>query len=80
MVAEHRDRITRFGLSYIKLLLSATGKRLEIVNDVDNGKDELMQDLVSVITSFVQRIYGLRRAKCKTEKIIAELHRNGAEE
>jgi len=67
-------------LNYIKLLLSATGKRLEIVNDADNGKDELMQDLVSVITSFVQRIYGLRRAKRKTEKIIAELHRNGAEE
>ncbi|BAB78236.1 transposase (plasmid) [Nostoc sp. PCC 7120 = FACHB-418] len=50
------------------------------MNDADNGKDELMQDLVSVITSFVQRIYGLRRAKRKTEKIIAELHRNGAEE
>jgi len=80
LVAKHRDRITRFGLNYIKLLLSATGKRLEIVNDADNGKDELMQDLVSVITSFVQRIYGLRRAKRKTEKIIAELHRNGAEE
>ncbi|MBD2504787.1 IS607 family transposase [Anabaena azotica] len=80
LVAEHRDRVTRFGLNYINLLLSATGKRLEIVNEADNGKDELMQDLVSVITSFVQRIYGLRRAKRKTEKIIAELHNNGGEE
>lgn len=80
LVAEHRDRVTRFGLNYIKLLLSATGKRLEIVNDADNGKDELRQDLVSVITSFVQRIYGLRRAKRKTEKIIAELHHDGGEE
>jgi putative resolvase len=79
LVAEHRDRVTRFGLNYIQLLLSATGKRLEIVNDADNGKDELMQDLVSVITSFVQRIYGLRRAKRKTEKIIAELHNNRGE-
>ncbi|BBD68542.1 putative resolvase [Nostoc commune NIES-4072] len=99
LVAEHRDRVTRFGLNYIKLLLEATGKRLEIVNDADNGeqvpvlpvpgdwelahpegKDELMQDLVSVITSFVQRIYGLRRAKRKTEKLIAELKKNGVEE
>lgn len=80
LVAEHRDRVTRFGLNYIKLLLSATGKRLEIVNDAENGKDELMQDLVSVITSFVQRIYGLRRAKRKPEKIMAELHNNGGEE
>ncbi|MBN3870221.1 IS607 family transposase [Nostoc sp. JL33] len=80
LVAEHRDRITRFRLNYIKLLLEATGKKLEIVNDADNGKDELMQDLVSVITSFVQRIYGLRRAKGKTEKLIAELKTNGVEE
>lgn len=79
-VAEHRDRVTRFSLNYIKLLLEATGKRLEIVNDADNGKDELMQDLVSVITSFVQRIYGLRRAKRKTEKLIAELKANGVKE
>ncbi len=79
-VAEHRDRVTRFGLNYIKLLLEATGKKLEIVNDADNEKDELMQDLVSVITSFVQRIYGLRRAKRKTEKLIAELKTNGVEE
>ncbi|QLE46366.1 IS607 family transposase (plasmid) [Nostoc sp. C052] len=80
LVAEHRDRVTRFGLNYIKLLLEATGKKLEIVNDADNEKDELMQDLVSVITSFVQRIYGLRRAKRKTEKLIAELETNGVEE
>jgi putative resolvase len=80
LVAEHRDRVTRFGLNYIKLLLETTGKKLEIVNDADNGKDELMQDLVSVITSFVQRIYGLRRAKRKTEKLIAELKTNGVKE
>ncbi|MHC5732185.1 MAG: recombinase family protein, partial [Nostoc sp.] len=42
LVAEHRDRVTRFGLNYIKLLLEATGKKLEIVNDAENGKDELM--------------------------------------
>ncbi|MEH2196621.1 IS607 family transposase [Nostoc sp.] len=79
LVAEHRDRVTRFGLNYIKLLLEATGKKLEIVNDADNSKDELMQDLVSVITSFGQRIYGLRRAKRKTEKLIAELNDDGAQ-
>ncbi|GET41063.1 IS607 family transposase [Microseira wollei] len=76
-LAEHRDRVTRFGLNYIKLLLEATGNKLEIVNDADNCKDELMPELVAVITSFFQRIYGLRRAKRKTEKIISELKSNG---
>lgn len=39
-----------------------------------------MQDLISVITSFVQRIYGLRRAKRKTEKLIADLRANGEDD
>lgn len=80
LVAEHRDRVTRFGLNYIKLLLESTSKKLEIVNDAENGKDELMQDLVLVITSFVQRIYELRRAKRKTEKLIADLRANGEDD
>jgi len=46
---------------------------LEIVNLAENGRDELMQDLVAIITSFAARLYGQRRAKRKTEKIIATL-------
>ena len=73
LIVEHKDRLTRFGLNYMKILLEKTGKRLEVVNEADNGKDELMQDLVSIITSFCARLYGLRRSKRKTEKIIKEL-------
>ena len=36
-----------------------------------------MQDLAAIITSFCARLYGLRRAKRKTEKLIAELQNNG---
>ena len=36
-------------------------------------KEDLVQDFVSVITSFCARIYGQRRSKRKTEKIIKEL-------
>lgn len=57
----------------MKILLEKTGKKLEVVNEADNGKDELIQDLVSIITSFCARLYGLRRSKRKTEKIIKEL-------
>ncbi len=37
-----------------------------------------MQDLVSIITSFCARLYGLRGSKRKTEKIIKELTDNEA--
>ncbi len=73
LIVEHKDRLARFGVNYMKILLEKTGKKLEVVNEADNGKDELMQDLVSIITSFCARLYGLRRSKRKTEKIIKEL-------
>ncbi|MDJ0536582.1 MAG: IS607 family transposase [Xenococcaceae cyanobacterium MO_207.B15] len=74
LIVEHKDRLARFGTNYLKILLEKTGKKLEIVNEADNGKDELMQDLVAIITSFCARLYGLRRSKRKTEKIIEELN------
>ena len=78
LIVEHKDRLARFGTNYLKILLEKTGKKLEIVNEADNGKDELMQDLVSIITSFCARLYGLRRSKRKTERIIKELTNNEA--
>ncbi len=80
LLVEHKDRLTRFGANYIQVLLTLTGRRLEIVNGVENGKDDLMADFAAVITSFCSRLYGLRRARRKTEKIIAELQENGEDD
>ena len=73
LVVEHKDRLTRFGTNYIITLFEKLGKRVEIINGVENPKDDLMADFAAVITSFCSRLYGLRRAKRKTEKIIAQL-------
>lgn len=75
IVVEHKDRFSRFGLNYIKLLLEQKNRELVIVNKTSNNKDDLMQDFVSIITSFTARLYGLRRSKRKTEKIIKELEK-----
>jgi putative resolvase len=40
----------------------------------ENGKEDLVQDFVSIVTSFCARLYGQQRSKRKTERIIAELH------
>lgn len=80
LVVEHKDRLARFGVNYIDVLLKKLGVKLEIVNLADNGKDELMQDLVAILTSFAARLYGQRRAKRKTEKIISELQNGGSNE
>ncbi|MGI2909679.1 IS607 family transposase, partial [Tolypothrix sp. VBCCA 56010] len=73
LIVEHKDRLGRFGTHYIDLLLTRCGVTLEVVNLAENGRDELMTDLVAIITSFAARLYGQRRAKRKTEKIVETL-------
>ena len=51
------------------------GCQIEVINLAENGKEDLVQDFVSIVTSFCARFYGQRRAKRKTERIIAELQR-----
>ncbi|MDJ0731786.1 MAG: hypothetical protein QNJ33_17540 [Crocosphaera sp.] len=77
LVVEHKDRLARFGTNYIELLLKELNKKLEIVNQSEDKQDELMEDLIAIITSFCSQIYGLRKSKRKIEKIIAELESNG---
>src|ERR1700757_1046286 len=73
LVVEHRDRLTRFGFHYIDVLFSVQGRVIEVVNPAENDKEELLADLASIIYSFCARLYGQRRAKRKTEKVVQEL-------
>jgi len=73
LIVEHKDRLTRFGFNYIQILFNQIGKEIEVVNEAKNNKQDLMQDFISIITSFCARLYGLRRSKRKTERIIKEL-------
>lgn len=75
IVVEHSDRLARFGLNYIQKLLELQGRKIEVINEQSNDRDDLMQDFVSIITSFCARLYGMRRNKRRTEQIIQELER-----
>lgn len=46
---------------------------IEVINESQNDKEDLMQDFVSIITSFCERLYGLRMSKRKTEQLLKEL-------
>ena len=76
IVVEHKDRFSRFGMNYIEKLLNMMDRKIEIVNNMEDEKDDLMQDFVSIITSFCARLYGKRRTKRNTEKLINELNNN----
>jgi putative resolvase len=73
IVVEHKDRLTRFGFRYIETLLEIQGRTIEVVNVAENDKEDLIADLVAIVYSFTTRLYGQRRAKRKTERIVQEL-------
>lgn len=73
LVVEHKDRLTRFGFEYLHMLAESQGRKIVVINQTEDETDDLMTDFVSIITSFCSRLYGLRRSKRKTKKIIKEL-------
>lgn len=73
IVVEHRDRLTRFGFHYIETLFSVQGRVIEVVNPAQTDTEELLADLTSIIYSFCAILYGQRRAKRKTERLVQEL-------
>ena len=73
IVVEHKDRLTRFGFRYLDTLLKAQGRAIEVVNQAENGTEDLLADLTAIVYSFCARLYGQRRAKRKTEAIVKQL-------
>jgi len=73
IVVEHKDRLTRFGFHYLEILFPG---QIIVINEVNEDEKDLMQDFVSLVTSFCARLYGKRQSKRKTEQLIKEL-KNG---
>ena len=73
LLCEHKDRLTRFGFEYIKSLFARVGVSVEAINESTKTKDEeMVDDFVSIVTSFCSRIYGRSRKK-KTIEIIEKI-------
>jgi len=80
LLVEHKDRLTRVGFNYLETLLNKLGREIEVVNSVDTDEKDIIQDFISIITSYTARIYGKRRTKRKTEELIKELKRKSKED
>ncbi len=76
IVVEHRDRLMRFGAEYVEAALAGRGGKLLVV-DESELKDDLVQDMISALTSFCARLYGRRSAKHRAEKAIAVMAAGG---
>ncbi len=69
ILVEHKDRLTRFGFEYIETLLRSQSREV-IVVDKNELSDDLVRDMIEVLTSFCARLYGKRSARNKALKAI----------
>jgi predicted site-specific integrase-resolvase len=61
IVVEHRDWLARCGAEYVEAALSASGRRLLVV-DPSEVDDDLVRDVTEILTSLCARLYGRRAA------------------
>ena len=73
LLVEHKDRLTRVGFNYLKSLFVKLDKNIEVINTVDTDEKDIIQDFISIITSYTARIYGNRRTNRKSDDLIKEL-------
>jgi putative resolvase len=66
VVVEQRDRLARFGVEDVQAALAAHGRRLVVVEE-DEVADDLVRDMVDVLTSFCARLYGRRPARRRVQ-------------
>ncbi|MFI6690516.1 IS607 family transposase [Streptomyces sp. NPDC050433] len=69
VVVEHKDRLGRMNVELVEAALSATGRRLVVLDDGE-VEDDLVRDVVEVLTSFCARLYGRRSAKNRARKAL----------
>jgi putative resolvase len=69
IVVEHRDRLARVNAELVEAALSAQGRRLVVVDDGE-VTDDLVRDMVEVLTSFCARLYGRRSARNRALKAL----------
>ncbi len=69
VIVEHRDRLARFGVEQLEAALSAQGRRI-VVADKGETEDDLVRDMLEVLTSMCARLYGRRGARNRAMRAV----------
>jgi excisionase family DNA binding protein len=65
VLVEFRDRLSRFGFSYLARAFEMAGARVEVLEEQEEKApaEELVEDMLSIVTVFSARLYGSRARK-----------------
>jgi putative resolvase len=72
IVVEHRDRLARFGATQLESALAAAGRKLVVIDRAE-VLDDLVQDMISLMTCFSARLYGRRSARNRARRALEAL-------
>lgn len=68
----HEDRLARFGVGWLGQLFAVYGVSLEVLHPKKSGGgEELLEDFMSLLTTFAGRLYGMRSAQSR-RRLLAE--------
>jgi len=66
VVIMYEDRLTRFGFDTLKRVFEEHGTNIEVLNQTDaKPQQELVEDLITIISHFSGKLYGMRSHKQK---------------
>jgi putative resolvase len=69
VVVTQRDRLARMNTELVEAALAAHGRMLVVLDDGEMT-DDLVRDMVEVLTSFCARLYGRRSARNRALKAV----------
>lgn len=79
VIISFKDRLTRFGFKYLERYFASHNVKIEVVNGEEpkDAYQELVEDLITLVSSFAGKLYGLRSHKYKkvvegVKQLIAE--------
>jgi putative resolvase len=72
IVVEHKDRLTRFGFRYLETLLELQGRTIEVVNVAENDKEDLLADLVAIVSAYGVKKKSAMQIKQCIEQIVKD--------
>lgn len=74
IVVEHRDRLARFGVEHLEAALAAACRRI-VVADPSEATDDLVRDMIEVLTSMCAGLYGRRGARNRAMRALTAAKR-----
>ena len=77
LLVEYPDRLARFGFPYLETLFSVLNVRIVVISnqEPEDAQAELVKDMLSVVTSFSAKLYGMRggrKARAAVKAVLAE--------